>query len=56
MYSRHLAATLMCLLDLATSERSRPRAVGKSYLEEFVERTAAVEQKGDEFEQKPTEN
>jgi hypothetical protein len=52
MRSRHLDATLMCLLDLTTSQRSRPRAVRKSYVEEFLERTAAMEQKGNEFEKK----
>jgi len=56
MWSRHLSATLICLLVLTASKGSRPRAVRKRYLEEFLERAAAMEQKGDEFEQKPTEN
>jgi len=58
----HEEPSLGCYLDVSVCwiwrqmEEARPRAVMKSYLEEFLERTAGMEQKGDEFEQQPTEN
>lgn len=60
--SRHVAATLMWLqghVSLGTEDKSKQpdqEQSGKAIyvVEEFLERMAAMEQKGDEFEQKLT--